>query len=72
MAEINLPKKRMDASVLHSISFYRNWVISKSLNSRDCGLLSLPKLRQRGHVLFDIYHPHNPNVACLKLFSQIF
>lgn len=72
MGEINLPKKRMDALALHSISFYRNLVISKSFNSRDCGLLSLPKLHQRGHALFGIYHPHNPNVGCPKFFSQIF
>lgn len=31
----------------------------------------LPKLHQRGHILFGIHHPNHPSMRCLKKCSQI-
>lgn len=38
----------------------------------DTGLMALPKLHQRGHILLDVQHPHHPSRGCLEFFSQMF
>lgn len=71
MGEIHLPKKKMDVLALHIISFWRDLVISKSLNSsRDCGLMCLLWLEVTSNRSCFIWYlpPPQPQYGTFEIF----